>query len=1029
MTRRKAPQTADASVRDYRHDAKRKNNPPAGLAAQGKLRDVSKANYTYNPHLPPILRFDETGSADVLPELLQTARQRELTAEEVNTLAEALRRYEPWLEWASKREAKGFTVDPVALHIHERVSARAIIELAKRQDVRRGLFDDEVRGMYADPQQPYHEAVRFYEHDVEWSNRMILGDSLQVMASLARREDLAGKVQMIYFDPPYGIKFASNFQPEIGKRDVTDKDRDLTREPEMVKAYRDTWTLGIHSYLAYLRDRLILAKELLTDTGSIFVQISDENLHRVRCVMDEVFGAENFIVTILLKKKGGQKGESLEAVNDYLIWHTKNKVKALKTIKKLYEANPISSDLIDTFRWIQFENGSVATFAELAAAGNDYSEDIESFQKEFHNARIFKCENTTAGGTRKNQSVKLTFEGREFDPGIAKGNCWKHTAIAPAGQFSGMDRIAQAGRLYVGGNQIAFRRYTSDFGYKELTNWWDALGGAAKPLYVVQTNTKIIERCLLMTTNPGDLVIDPTCGSGTTAFVAEQWGRRWITIDSSRVALAIARQRLLTASFPFYQVKSINAQSSNGAYNPAQGFVYKTVPRITTSSIANNVALDAIFAKHQPVLDEKLKKLNAALQTVSPELRSKLSTKLKVKEKQFGKRAVTDADERRWILPKEEWKEWEVPFDVDEDWTPKLKAALQDYRTVWQAKMAEVNASLAANAEQVDLVDQPEIVRSVPRVSGAFTIEAIMPAEESLDTDSSISDEQEKLPTFGEEGEYQSPAIDEPTNAEAYHDKMLRLLYVSGVRFLNNKIIKFSRLEPLPGGEFIHAEGEWITDDGKSRRVAVSFGAQYGAVTAYQVENAIRMASRRGYDELVFAGFSFDATAQAVIQDDPNPSVRCHTAAISPDVNMGDLLKEAHNSQIFTVFGNPRTALRKTRDGLYEIEMQGVDIYNPVDNTILPTSADKVAAWFLDTDYDGRTFCITQAFFPDKSAWDKIARALKGTISEDFFTSLSGKVSHPFAAGKHKRAAVKVIDPRGNEVMSVHRLTNGGGSR
>lgn len=271
-------ETSGFNISDYRHDATRKNTPLAKIAAEGRIPTVPKIQYSYSLHLDPVLRFDATGQTDHLPELLDAARQRLLTDEEVRLLAQALRTHEPWLEWAGKREAKGFAVDPVALHLHERVAAQAILKVAARQDVSRDLF--------ADPQQEYHQAVQFYQHDIDWTNRLILGDSLQVMASLVHREDLAGKVHMIYIDPPYGIKFGSNFQPEVGKRDVKDRESDLIREPEMVKAYRDTWTLGVHSYLAYLRDGLIVARELLADSGSIFVQISDENLHRVRMVMD-----------------------------------------------------------------------------------------------------------------------------------------------------------------------------------------------------------------------------------------------------------------------------------------------------------------------------------------------------------------------------------------------------------------------------------------------------------------------------------------------------------------------------------------------------------------------------------------------------------------------------------------------------------------------------------------------------------------------------------------------------------------------
>jgi adenine-specific DNA-methyltransferase len=572
-----------------------------------------------------------------------------------------------------------------------------------------------------------------------------------------------------------------------------------------------------------------------------------------------------------------------------------------------------------------------------------------------------------------------------------------------------------ANRLFEATSKLRYVRFVDDFPCLPLTNVWTDTGssGYRDPnIYVVQTTDKVIARCLLMTTDPSDLVLDVTCGSGTTAYVAEQWGRGWITIDTSRVALALARQRLLTATFPFYKVKEVEVDTqvhpetgqphslapTNQAANPSQGFIYKTVPHITLKSIAQNVALDPIFAKHQPTLDEKLAALNAALKTATSDLRQSLAAKLREKERRKGKKAVTDADRRRWLLPKEEWREWEVPFDVDEDWTPELKTALTAYRAAWLAKMDEVNACIAASAEPEKLVDQPAIDKDIVRVSGPFTVEAVMPAEASLDGESPIGGTPEELEAFGSDASGAEPVHgrpDESTNAEAYLDKMLRLLRVDGVRFPNNKVIHFTRLEPR-GGDYLHAEGEWQTEDGQTHTVAVSFGPQFGAVTSKQVEECLRVAYRRGYDDVVFAGFSFDDAAQAAIQaneEDSDARVRAHIAHIRPDVNMGDLLKETPSSQIFTVFGRPRTELRPTNEGLFVIDMQGVDIYNPVDNTILPTNADKVAAWFIDTDYDGRTFCITQAFFPNKKAWDKLARALKGVIDEEQFAALAGTVS------------------------------------
>ena len=1001
MPRKRARQGTDTAVLDYRHDSARKHIPPAGLAAQGMVREAPRMQFAYNPHLSPVLRSDPTGAADRLQALLESSCTRPLSAEEVQSLAEALRHHEPWLEWAGKREKKGFDVEPVALHIHERVAAQAIVKIAAREDVQRSLF--------ADPQLDYRQAVQFYQHDMDWANRLILGNSLHVMASLAQRENLAGKVQMIYMDPPYGIKFASNFQPEIGRRDVKDRESDLTREPEMVKAYRDTWTLGVHSYLAYLRDRLILCRKLLADTGSIFVQISDENLHRVRCVMEETFGAGNFCAVIPFVTTSSQTSDFLPTTCDFLLWYAKDR-EQLK-YRQLYAQKGIGEAGGTKYKSVELDTGERCSLQDALKLNND------GIPKD---SRVFRPSPLVSQSGGENSRFPVNFQGRDFTP---RTGFWKTNA-------EGFLRLILANRLVEEGNSLAYVRYISDFPVFPISNtWFDTWGVQSRSdpkVYVVQTATKIVERCLLMTTDPGDLVLDPTSGSGTTAYVAEHWGRRWIAIDTSRVALALARQRLLTVTFPFYKVKpaAVSGQPAANEVNPAHGFDYRTVPHITLKSIVQNVALDAVFARHQPILDAKLAALNAALGTVTPDLRQRLTAKLLEKERRQGKKAVTEADRRRWQLPQERWEAWEVPFDVDDDWPPALQAVLTDYRAAWRAKMDEVHACIAANAEHEELVDQPEVVKGVVRVSGPFTVEAVMPAEESLDDNSPISGAPEELETFdGVSGEQSVPATlaSEPANAEAYLDKMLRLLHADGVRFPNNKVLQFTRLE-LYSGEYLHAAGEWETDDGQTQTVAVSFGPQFGPVTAFQVENALPVAMRHGFDDLVFAGFSFDGAAQAIIQDDPNLRVRCHLAHIRPDVNMGDLLKETPNSQIFTVFGSPRSELRTTEDGLFVIEMQGVDVYNPVDNTILPTNADKVAAWFLDTDYDGRTFCITQAFFPDKSAWEKLARALKGVIDAERFTALNGTVSLPFPAGQYRRAAVKVIDPRGNEVMRVHHL-------
>jgi adenine-specific DNA-methyltransferase len=415
---------------------------------------------------------------------------------------------------------------------------------------------------------------------------------------------------------------------------------------------------------------------------------------------------------------------------------------------------------------------------------------------------------------------------------------------------------------------------------------------------------------------------------------------------------------------------------------------------------------------------------NAALAKVSQEVRRSTELKLLDKIKKSGKKAVTDADRRRWGLPEKgtNWEHWTLPFDTDVDYPKELAEAVKAYRKACRAKMDEVNACIAANAEQEELVDQPEVVKAITRVSGPFTVEAVQPPELALmeQQESPIGGAPEALDLF------------EVKNVESYLDQMLRLLRMDGVRFPDNKESQFSRLERTStndGG--IHAEGRWALrgeqdhdPDGRAT-VAVTFGPQYGPVTALQVEDVIRAANRRGYDDLVVAGFSFDGPAQTIINEVKHPKLRIHIAHIRPDVNpaMDGLLKDKPGSQLFTVFGQPRTTLKGPDDnGEYTVVMQGVDIYDPVTNTIRSTENQKVAAWFIDGDYDGRTFCITQAFFPDKSAWEKLSKALGGVVAPERFEALSGTVSLPFPAGNHKCVAVKVIDPRGNEVMQVHLL-------
>ena len=521
--------------------------------------------------------------------------------------------------WAGKSERTSFEVPTVSLHVHERIDPKAIIAAVRTNGDRVKPSDGKYRqlSLFEEPATylPLRDALDFYKHPHGWTNRLVAGDSLLVMNSLLEKEGMAGKIQMVYIDPPYGIRYGSNFQPFVNKRDVKDgKDEDLTQEPETLKAFRDTWELGIHSYLTYLRDRLLLSKALLSESGSIFVQISDENLHIVRNLLDEVFGSDCFVVVFPIKKKGSQKSELVDPVNDYLVWYTKTSRRkgGTKIIKyrPLYKRRTLDSDIVKEFKYVELPDGTECTIEAVPLKDGslkDFSRYPADLFEVYPSARLFRRNPLKSGGHRANQSLPYTLGGKTFTPG--PGNCWKTKVQTDDGSIPGMDRLRFADRLLPGKSDIRFRSYFDDFGFTPLSNWWDNLGGASNPTYVVQTNTEIVARCILMTTDPGDIVLDPTCGSGTTASVAEEWGRRWITCDTSRVAITLAKQRLTTAVYDYFQLENPNEGIGSG-------FKYKTVPHVTLKSIANNPeivegmtreAIDAAirkYADHEVLYDQ-----------------------------------------------------------------------------------------------------------------------------------------------------------------------------------------------------------------------------------------------------------------------------------------------------------------------------------------------------------------------------------------------------------------------------------------
>jgi len=978
---------ANGPARDYRHDARRLNNPPAGLAPIYGVRERRSQRYEYDPHL------------------------------------------DPQLVWAGKAEHTSFEVDVVPLHVHERISTKAILEAVRRpQPLQMDLFGDTPL--------PTDKEVEFYRHEVGWANRLILGDSLLVMNSLLVKEGMAGKVQMIYMDPPYGIKYASNFQPRIDRRDVKDKDEDLTHEPEQIKAYRDTWQLGIHSYLTYLRDRLLLARELLTESGSIFVQINDENLHLVRCLLDEVFGRENFVAVIPFRKKTMPLGaKTIEQMDDFLLWYAKAREQV--KYRQLFMPQLTEGDSLYKF-WED------AGYSRVQMS----PEQIRNYSLLPKGVRPFRLKSLMPSGTNQSGLFSFVFRGKEVKP---PKNGW-------ATDREGMQRLLHSERLEFSGDTLNYVLFGDDYPVTTLTAPWQDTTGPSERIFAVQTGEKVIERCILMTTDPGDLVFDPTCGSGTTAYCAEKWGRRWITCDTSRVALAIARQRLMTAKFDYYELR----EPERG---PAGGFIYETVPHITLESIAKNTEIDAIAVRYQPEIEQALAELNAAL-------RGRKVTVPIAQGGRSGKEVDFSApDDQTDLLPsgqvvkRNELLEWEVPREVPhpvwpeeakqayghllalkrsgklgaekeaeplletvyrltghrwkslgevpdpvppEDWPEEAREALRRFWELKRKKRQEIDESIQRNAPQEVLYDRPKVVRGVVRVSGPFTVEAIpVPTVEDPT--------QAPIPQFEAE-EAQARVNDRGGD---YLTTMINLLKQQGsVLFPGGKRLELANIRPLNLG-YLHAEAE-SRQNGNVLRVAISFGPQHGPVIAHQVQEAIPTAKMNGYQVLIFAGFAFDPEAQALIQKAPVAGLQVHFANIAPDVLVGDLLKTTRASQIFTVFGQPDVRVQKQKDGTYVVELRGVDIYDPLTGEVHSTRGEDVAAWFLDTDYDGKTFKISQAFFPgDPDAWEKLQRALKAQIDPEAFERMRGTISFPLEPGEHRRIAVKVIDFRGNEVVRV----------
>jgi adenine-specific DNA-methyltransferase len=921
-------------ARTYEHpEAKTLLRPDVGTQASFRKKKPPQT-YRYDSSLSPALAWDGQSATRELGEWLiglveeasrlapphEFAEPRRSTLGgrgfEVRGLRDAVTQLKalsrPFLDWAGKAERLSFDVPTLPLFVHERLSTKGILETLKghKRDKQMTLAD-----LFSDPQHSVTDQIlKAYEYKDNWTNRMVLGDSLVVMNSLLHYEGLGGQVQMIYMDPPYGVKFGSNFQPFVRKRDVKhNDDEDLTREPEMVKAYRDTWELGLHSYLTYMRDRLLLARDLLTPSGSIFVQISDENLHHVRELMDEVFGAENCCSVIVFSKTSSASGTGLASVYDYLLWYARDASSVRYRQLFLERAGE---------GWVNYDYVRLPDGIHRRMSAEE-RQDWAALPK---GARVYRRDNLTSQRPAQEGDVRsFAFQGKVYLPG--KGTFKTDQ--------NGLERLVKADRLEAYGTTLAYRRFALDFPFLPLNNQWsDTLTGGfvEDRLYVVQTNTKVIERSILMTTDPGDLVLDPTCGSGTTAYVAERWGRRWLTIDTSRVPLALARQRLLTATFPYYQLQDEKR-------GPAGGFVYARkqnnkgeeiggiVPHLTLKSIAND----------------------------------------------------------------------EPP------------------------------------GEEV-LVDRPEVEPKIIRVTGPFCVEATIPTPVDWEGD----------------------GVEDSGAGESYGsfvERMIEVLRQSPVLHVGGgRTVTLSRIRPPAKSLSLSAEAmvdgsdlkaapqlSGITKeaDEKSRQplpfsqraVAIVFGPENGAISEKLVYEAAREAHAKSYSHLYVIGFAIQPVARTLVDNcEAVAGIPATYVQATPDLMMGELLKNMRSSQIFSVCGLPEVRLRRVKPGKkdapegFSAELVGLDVFDPVTMETEHRDGDDVPAWFLDTDHNNLCFHVCQAFFPRTAAWDDLKRSLKGEFEDSVWDHLAGTKSEPFEGGEHGQIAVKVIDDRGNELLVVKKL-------
>ena len=938
---------------------------------------------------------------------IPTAEYQSMVREETESplLAAYQRRnrdLDPQLVWRGKDEQDlaDLVVNVPPLYIQEKVHPKALIAdlLRQSKENREREADERQIDMFADFNGLPEGADRteFYRHDGYWQNRMVLGDSLQVMASLAEREGLQGRVQCIYIDPPYGIRFNSNFQWSTTSRDVRDGNRDhITREPEQVKAFRDTWRDGIHSYLTYLRDRLTVARDLLADSGSIFVQIGDENVHRVRALMDEVFGEENFVAEIICLKTSSQTSQHIAGIVDFVLLYAKNRER-LK-YRMLHRPKILGEKGTTQYVW-------------------DLSDDLQESRisrDEEPLGKAFAADNLSSQSGGDTTRYAYEYFGKSFR--VARGG-WKTN-------LAGMGRLDKSFRLKPIGNSLMYRRFLSDFSVYPIANVWDdvlATGLTEQKTFVVQTSTRIIERCILMTTDPGDLVLDPTCGSGTTAYVAEQWGRRWITIDTSRVALALARARIMGARYPYYiladskdgQLKeaelSRRAPSELPTYgNLRQGFVYERVPHITLRDIANNAEIDVIWEEYEGKL--------------AP-LREQLSV-------DSGQWSVASRDGNSSLSTSHyPLEEWEIPRERPEDWPLDTDPLLTDYWKLRIARQREIDASIAARAEYEYLYDKPYEDRSKVRVAGPFTVESISPhrvlgVDENGDVIDGIAEARNGYGTGYDFGQV-----------------ILDNLRRSGVQQAHREDrISFASLTPWPG-RFVCAEGRYVegVDSGEGigdsegelttdhhplsteKRAAIFIGPEFGTVSRPDLVEAAREAADGGFDVLIACAFNYDAHTTEFESLGRVPVLK---ARMNADLHMAGELRNTGSGNLFVIFGEPDIDVLDAEDGQIQVRVNGVDVFHPNTGEVRSDGPEGIACWFIDTDYNQESFFVRHAYFLGAGdPYKSLKTTLRAEIDEDAWATLHSAISRPFPRPESSRIAVKVINHLGDEVMKIFRV-------